>query len=53
MKLPSKALNGTVSSFTTIELIMIIVIIGILAISSIPGFRSFYAIKLEGSVKKW
>lgn len=38
--------------FTLIELVMVIVIVGILAGLVIPRFESFYAIKLEGAVKK-
>lgn len=39
-------------SYTIIELIMVIVIVGILAAISIPRFQSFYYIKLNGAVKK-
>jgi type II secretory pathway pseudopilin PulG len=39
-------------SYTIIELIMVIVIVGILAASSIPRFQSFYYIKLNGAMKK-
>jgi Tfp pilus assembly protein FimT len=39
-------------SFTIIELIMIIVIIGILAALAIPRFSSFYVLKLDSAVKK-
>lgn len=38
--------------FTLIEFIMVIVIVGILASLVIPRFESFYAIKLDGAVKK-
>lgn len=38
--------------FTIIELVMVIVIVGILAALAVPRFESFYAIKLNGAVKK-
>jgi prepilin-type N-terminal cleavage/methylation domain-containing protein len=38
--------------FTLIELVMVIVIVGILAVIAIPRFDTFYAIKLDGAVKK-
>jgi type II secretory pathway pseudopilin PulG len=39
-------------SYTVIELIMVIVIVGILATLSIPRFQSFYYLKLNGAMKK-
>ncbi len=39
-------------SFTVIELIMVIVIVGILAALAIPRFSSFYYIKFNGAMKK-
>lgn len=39
-------------SYTIIELIMVIVIVGILAALTIPRFQSFYYIKLNGAMKK-
>ena len=38
--------------FTLIELVMVIVIVGILAVIAVPRFESFYAIKLDGATKK-
>ncbi|MBU0503671.1 MAG: prepilin-type N-terminal cleavage/methylation domain-containing protein [Candidatus Omnitrophica bacterium] len=41
-----------VRGLTIIELIMVIIIIGILAVLALPRFDSFYEIKLNGAVKK-
>jgi len=52
-----KKLKGFISplvwaGFTVIEVIMVIVIVAILVILAIPRFEAFYAIKLEGAVRK-
>ncbi len=39
-------------AFTLIETIMVIVIIGILTAVTVPRFNAFYAIKLDGAMKK-
>ena|SRR3989338_3206516 len=42
----------TRKAVTLIELIMVIVIVGILALTAIPRFESFYFLKLSGAMKK-
>ncbi|MFH1398049.1 MAG: GspH/FimT family pseudopilin [Candidatus Omnitrophota bacterium] len=44
--------NKKVRGFTIIELTIVILIIGILAVLTLPRFGSFYEIKLHGAVKK-
>lgn len=44
--------RGFPAGFTIIEMVMVIVIVGILALLAIPRFSSFYSIKLTGAAKK-
>lgn len=39
-------------AYTVIEIVMVIVIMGILAVLAIPRFDSFYSAKLNGAAKK-
>ena len=41
-----------IKGFTIIEVIMVIVIVGVLVGVSMPRFNSFYAMKLNGAMKK-
>jgi len=44
-------ISSTVSGFTLIEIIMVIVIIGILVTLAMPRFEAYHQIKLQGAAK--
>lgn len=44
--------QGAARGWTVIEIVMVIVIMGILALLAIPRFDTFYSIKLNGAAKK-
>lgn len=44
--------SGFFAGFTLIEIVMVIVIAGTLAVLAVPRFESFYVIKLNAAVKK-
>jgi prepilin-type N-terminal cleavage/methylation domain-containing protein len=45
-------LDFSVKSFTLIEMVMVLVIVGVLAALAVPKMEGFYAMKLSGAVKK-
>ncbi len=47
-----KSFPPRIPSFTVLELVMVVVIIGILMVLSLPRFEIFYDIKLQGATKK-
>jgi prepilin-type N-terminal cleavage/methylation domain-containing protein len=48
----ARIIGRTSAGFTFIELVMVIVIVGILAVVTVPRFQAFNVIKLNSAVKK-
>jgi prepilin-type N-terminal cleavage/methylation domain-containing protein len=48
----ARIIGRTSPGFTLIEIVMVVVIVAILAVVSIPRFRAFDSMKLNGAVKK-